>query len=148
LRGISVFVDPTLSALVSLLFLLCFLLGLLCAVCLSNGFYVVSVVCYINIAGRKSISSTKPFTRVTSTQVHHGNWFWSGNFRFRPSGRSWLSKPVANRWLGCSMSWIDDVNSSNLIKRMQHAVNKEDQPRIDTMVWRRHNFHGFSSCDI
>jgi hypothetical protein len=97
LRGISVFVDPTLSALVSLLFLLCFLLGLLCAVCLSNGFYVVSVVCYINIAGRKSISSTKPFTRVTSTQVHHGNWFWSGNFRFRPSGRSWLSKPVANR---------------------------------------------------
>jgi hypothetical protein len=56
LRGISVFVDPSFSALVSLFFLLCFLLGLLCAVCPSNGSYVVSMVCYINIAGRKPIS--------------------------------------------------------------------------------------------
>jgi hypothetical protein len=55
LRGISVFVDPTFSALLSLVFLLCFLLGVLVLFAPAMD-PVVLVMCYINIAGRKPIS--------------------------------------------------------------------------------------------
>jgi hypothetical protein len=45
LRGISVFVDPTFSALFSLVFFLCFLLGVLVLFAPAMD-TVVSVVCY------------------------------------------------------------------------------------------------------
>ena len=56
LRVISVFVEPPFSALFSLLCSFLFLFGRNCAVCPSIASTVVSVGCYINIAGRKPVS--------------------------------------------------------------------------------------------
>jgi hypothetical protein len=56
LRGISVFVNPTFFGISFSCLSFVFSFGRACAVCPSHGSYAVSVLCYINIAGRKPIS--------------------------------------------------------------------------------------------
>ena len=56
MRVISVFVEPPMFALFSLLCSVLFLLGLFVLFCPSCGLADVSVGCYINIAGRKPVS--------------------------------------------------------------------------------------------
>ena len=78
LRVSCVFVDPPMSALFSFLFSLPFLLGVP-VLCLPNsGINLVSGGCYINIAGRKPISSGNSILynwidKLINKQNDHGN---------------------------------------------------------------------------